>query len=259
MRICFTTALFGDAKTLDMPGVFEKNSNYDYFLFTDVDEGLLDTSWDIININNNSNIINLNSNVRRSRYPKFMSWELLESLNKHYDVVFYCDAYWHPVGGRNFEKFVRGINSESNFQFIQSQHQTLSIREGGVTEEMEFILKCNRDSKDSIEKTKSFFKKYDPGIDLNFPQYFENTVFGYYFEDDRVREITREFWKIYTEEDITYRDQPLWNFLLLKYNLQPVIRNELTGLVGGGRKHRLFKKDESLKGTMRGDYTQGVY
>ena len=43
MRICFTTALFGDIKTLDMPGVFEKNSNYDYFLFTDVDEGLLDT------------------------------------------------------------------------------------------------------------------------------------------------------------------------------------------------------------------------
>ena len=91
MKICFTTALIGDPKTLDKPAKFERNPNYDYFLFTDINEEHFDTSWDVINIKDNPNVSGLTSNVRKSRYPKFMSWELLESMGKNYDVVFYCE------------------------------------------------------------------------------------------------------------------------------------------------------------------------
>ena len=69
MKICFTTALFGDPKTLDKPAKFERDPNYDYFLFTDIDEEHFDTSWDIVNIKDNPNISSLSSNTRKSRYP----------------------------------------------------------------------------------------------------------------------------------------------------------------------------------------------
>jgi hypothetical protein len=41
MKICFTTALFGDPKTLDKPAKFERNPDYDYFLFTDINKNIL--------------------------------------------------------------------------------------------------------------------------------------------------------------------------------------------------------------------------
>ena len=39
------------------------------------------------------------------------------------------------------------------------------------------------------------------------------------------RKLSKEFWDIYTNEDITYRDQPLWNLLLLKNNIKPLVDN----------------------------------
>ena len=83
-------------------------------------------------------------------------------------------------------------------------------------------MECLRDTTESIQKTINFFKNCDPSVDLQFPQYFVNTVFGYKFNDKTIRDFTRKFWEIYTEEDIKYRDQPLWNFLLLKYDHTPL-------------------------------------
>jgi hypothetical protein len=227
MKICFTTALFGDPKFLDTPPKFERNPNYDYFLFTDIDEEHFDTSWDVINIKDNPNISNLSSNTRKSRYPKFMSWELLESLGKSYDVVFYCDAYIIPntnmqKPNQSWNKITSDIMNKKTFSFMQEKHRKDFVRKGGIVAECYNITKQMRDSSESIQKTINFFKNYDPSVDLQFPQYFENTVFGYKFNDKTIRDFTKKFWEIYTKEDITYRDQPLWNFLLLKYGYKPL-------------------------------------
>lgn len=227
MKICFTTALFGDPKTLDTPAKFERNPNYDYFLFTDIDEEHFDTSWDIINIKDNPNISNLSSNTRKSRYPKFMSWELLESMGKNYDVVFYCDAYVVPNTNmrrpiQSWNKITSDIMDEKTFPFMQKKHQRTDVCKGGIMAECKYIVECLRDTTESIQKTINFFQNYDPSVDLQYPQYFENTVFGYKFNDKTIRDFTRKFWEIYTKEDITYRDQPLWNFLLLKYDYKPL-------------------------------------
>ena len=227
MKICFTTALFGDPKFLDTPPKFERNPNYDYFLFTGIDEEHFDTSWDVINIKDNPNISNLSSNTRKSRYPKFMSWELLESLGKSYDVVFYCDAYVVPNTNmrrpiKSWNKIISDIMNEKTFPFMQKKHERTDVCKGGIMAECYNIKENNRDSSESIQKTINFFKNYDSDVNLQYPQYFENTVFGYKFNDKTIRDFTRKFWEIYTKEDITYRDQPLWNFLLLKYDYKPL-------------------------------------
>ena len=135
MKICFTTALFGDPKFLDTPPKFKRNPNYDYFLFTDIDEEHFDTSWDIINIKNNPNISNLSSNTRKSRYPKFMSWELLESMGKNYDVVFYCDAFVVPNTNmrkpiQSWNKIISDIMNEKTFPFMQKNTNELMFVKG---------------------------------------------------------------------------------------------------------------------------------
>ena len=81
-------------------------------------------------------------------------------------------------------------------------------------------------------------------------------VFGYSFENENVRNITKRFWDIYTTEDITYRDQPLWNFLLLKYNFKPIIENKLRAKTMRRRwRHRcLFIRFKDNMGTMRENY-----
>lgn len=230
MKICFTTALFGDPKTLDKPAKFERNPDYDYFLFTDIDEEHFDTSWDVINIKDNLNISTLTSNVRKSRYPKFMSWELLESLGKNYDVVFYCDAYLAPYVNYDWYQSAYDIiyHKKDRIGFTQAHHFNENACKGGISYEMDLIIKAKRDAKQSIDATKMFFKKNDESVNLNANGYVMNTTFGYNFNDCDVRKLLSEFWKIYISENITYRDQPLWNFLLLKYGHKPIINNELS-------------------------------
>ena len=245
MKICFTTALFGDPKTLDTPPKFERNPNHDYFLFTDIDEEHFDTSWDVINIKDNPNISNLSSNTRKSRYPKFMSWELLESMGKNYDVVFYCDAWVIPNTNianatHSWNKITSDIMNENTFPFLQKNHQWKIVREGGILSELKKIREANRESSENIKKTINFFENYDSTINLQYPQYFENTAFGYAFNSKTIRDFTRKFWEVYTTEDISIRDQPLWNFLLLKYNYIPLLNEYLTQKPPRHKKRRVY-------------------
>jgi hypothetical protein len=71
MKICFTSALFGDPKRLGRPTDFETNPKWDYFLFTDID-GLESNSWTVVNIKDIPEIRDIPSSIRKSRYPKFM-------------------------------------------------------------------------------------------------------------------------------------------------------------------------------------------
>jgi len=224
MKICFITAMFGSVCDTPAPSFF-KNPDHDYFLFTDVDANRFNTDWQIVNIKDHPRIKELDSNpnaaVRKSRYPKFMSWELLESLGKTCDFVGYCDGHMAPVF-QNWSQITDKIQAH-DFGFLQSIHHNKDVLNGGILREVQEIVKHRKDSKERIEKTIHFFQQYDPSVRLDYPQYFENNRFMYKFQDEKFRQITSEFWDIYTKEDITYRDQPLWNYLLLKNNLKPLV------------------------------------
>ena len=72
--------------------------------------------------------------------------------------------------------------------------------------------------------------------------------------------LTKKFWDIYTTEDITYRDQPLWNFLLLKYDFTPIIRNDLKrNTISRRWKHRCwFIANRDNRGLMQKNYKKGL-
>lgn len=223
MKICFISTVFGDPTTIDRPALFKKMDGCDYFLFTDHDASYFgETSWDIVNIKSNKNISEIDSNIIKSRYPKFMSWELLESMGKTYDYVFYCDTWTWPNINMDWNDICKKVSQNKDFPLVQSMHPNPKVRKNGIRGEVGLILKLKRETKDSLDKTLSFMQSTAPEVNLSKSNYFyENTSFGYEFKSSIIRNFTKEFWKTYTTEDISFRDQPLWNFMLMKNKVRP--------------------------------------
>lgn len=216
MKIVFITSLFGQRG--NKPAVkFDRVKGCQYFLFADRDQEHLKTSWDVHNISNNPNVSSLKCNIRKSRYAKFMGWELLDSMGVDYDCIYYCDAHWNPKPNVDWVSISNAFISQT-YPFLQLIHKVSCNH--GIAHECQHIIDCHRDSKDNIVKTLSFFREKFPEISLSAKQYFENTMFGY-TPNDLVKKVTKNFWEIYRQSDITFRDQPTWNLCLLKHGETP--------------------------------------
>ena len=210
--------MFGNPSQIDVPSRFERIPDHDYFLFTNIDSEHLNTSWDVINIEGNKAVHDLDCKIRKSRYPKWMGREL---LHQEYDAIFYCDAFYSPKSNVDWAAYAKQIKNKE-FGFMQALHG----HRFGVGDELDYIAHKNKDTKANTEKTKKFFKKYDASVNLHENIYYVNTAFGYDPNNELVKTILSEFWNIYSNEDITFRDQPLWNFLLLKFNRKPIISKD---------------------------------
>lgn len=221
-KICFISSLYSDGNNFDSPGRFEKIEGHEYFMFTNLAN--LRSDWNVVNTNGIKEINSVDCNIRKSRYAKFLGWNLLSILGVDCDYVVYCDAYITP-NVTNWGDVLKKIDG-LDFAFMQRDHPEKSVRNGGIIREAELIIQCGKDSYRSMKKTIDFFQSKFPKVPLQYPQYYENTVFAYKPDCKKFQEITSEFWEIYTNEDISYRDQPLWNLLLLKNNLKPLIDND---------------------------------
>lgn len=231
MKICFTSSLFG--KTVfsgDVPLQFEKNPEFDYFLFTDKDQNYYNTSWDVINLSNHPDLTNFQDNILKSRFPKFQGFKLLQSLGLHYDFVFYCDAYFSPNINSNWQSICDSLSLNS-LGLIQTKHRDPLIYNGGILKECESILALNKDSPESIENTLHFFQSIDPEVNLSTGPYFENTMFGYDVKNKNIIDFLNNYWTIYSSKKISRRDQLTWNFLLSHYELNPLTHDKFNPLL----------------------------
>lgn len=220
MKICFITSVFGNRKSFK-PGMFNRNKNYDYLMFVDNDNiSTSNTSWDVVNISSNPNIESLECSIRRSRYPKFMGWQLLDSLNLNYDYIYYCDHHFSPDPDADWYQICGQFN-DRQFPFHCDHHEHHGCRKNGISKECYLIVKSRKDTKQSMEKTQKFIARTYPEVDMYTGPFYQNTMFGYKAANVLVRDTCTEFWKHYTTEDITYRDQPLWNAIIRHRNLTP--------------------------------------
>lgn len=219
MKICFITSLFGNRGNL--PGNLKRVEGFDYFLFSDrCQKSFENSNWDVHNISSNPNICNLKCNIRKSRYAKFLGWELLNSMGLSYDFVYYSDVHYTPRSDVDWVSLSKYI-MDSNI-WAQQLHWGKSTQIKGILEELRLIVGARRDSKENIEKTIKWFKKNYPNVDLSAPVYYRNGHLGYSTQDDLFQKISKEFWNQYITSDISMRDQPFWNVLLKEYNLKPL-------------------------------------
>ena len=213
MKIAFISSLFGDRN--NYPSYFRRVSTYDYFLFSDREQEDLKTSWDVIKISDNPNIVDLDCNVKKSRYAKFLGYELLDSMNIKYDCIYYCDAHYSPALVDWVHKSSKFISMD--FSFAQDWHFFRHIRRGGIRAECKSILKFRKEKKKNINKTINFYKKI-----MQILIYLHNNIMQtlclVIIQVKLVKKL-RDFWEIYTNSDVTFRDQPTWNLVLLKHGV----------------------------------------
>lgn len=223
MKIAFITSVFGNRG--NNPVKFQRVEGCDYFLFSDRDQKDFNTNWDVYNISNNPNISNLDCNVRKSRYAKFMGWELLGSMGLNYDFIYYCDVHYSPKSNVDWLDLTQSIINSNTWS--QDLHWDQLTQTSGILKECELIINGHRDSKKNMEKTINWFRHNYGNVDLSAPIYFRNGHLGYNTQDELFQKISKEFWKQYTTSDISFRDQPFWNVLLKSYNVKPIDCNFL--------------------------------
>jgi len=206
-RICFVSVYIGNKEHKEISYKLERNDLYDYLFFTNLDKkDFKGVEWEIIKINVND-FPGLN-NVKISRYFKFMSYKYIrESLGRDYDIILYCDCYLYPKYKAKWEKIIKGIDDYGILQYI---HPTKKC----VAKELEGICKNGKDTYDNMKRTELYLGGIDGKIDLKEDGlFFENTVIGFNIRSEDVIKYLEEFW-FYYKDCPTYRDQPLWNFLL---------------------------------------------
>lgn len=206
MKKCFITSLFcEDSKMIDLPGTFEKIPGYDYFLFTNI-KTPINTSWEIKQVKTHENL----SMIVNSRFPKFQGWKFLPG----YDIIIYCDAYLSPKPDRNLWDSLVQETVDSPNGVLQSRHPVRNC----AYQECKVCAYYRKDSKSSLEKTIRFFQ--EEKLPQNFGLW-ENIAFCYYTKNEKALKLFDELWKFYSRQEYTFRDQPIYSYIVYKTGITP--------------------------------------
>lgn len=236
-RICFVSTYIGDSNLKDISDNFETNPKYDYLFFTNLKkEEVKSKSWEVIEVNLDK-FKDIKNNVKISRYFKFFIFNYFKKIGRNYNYVFYNDSHLYPSPKVNWEKIADNIKkhtlkSDNNIGIIQYNHPRIKL---GIKQDLDNIVRFRKDTQENVNKTKKFLHKLDPDINLKTPQYYENTVLGFYLKDTKVIKFQKKFWANYLKCP-TYRDQPLWNFTYLKNNVKPLVDKKLRSYFLGDKK-----------------------
>ncbi|VVU95066.1 hypothetical protein CPAV1605_791 [seawater metagenome] len=216
LKICFITSLISNkfSEFIDYP----KGKKFDNFDFKIIcDKNVNFDGWDTIYISKKelAKHADINetyplSEIYMSRYAKFMIWEYFEKNKIKYDYIVYCDSYLYPKETINWDYFIEDYLK--NNDIIQTLHNVSCLSDCNG------VVKFKKDTEENILKLKEYLNERN--YDLNSKNYYENTILIYNTNNDNLKKTLSEFWKIYTKEKLTYRDQPLWNYVCEKNNIR---------------------------------------
>tara|TARA_B100001175_G_scaffold76197_1_gene63657 strand:- start:9153 stop:9917 length:765 start_codon:yes stop_codon:yes gene_type:complete len=237
MKYCFITTIIADSfESGDNPQIFDRNPEHDYYLFTNLPENTYqNTSWDIITLNENENCLKgIESNVIKSRFMKFMGWKyIIQNMKKKYDMIVYCDATFYPKNKKKDWEEVYKVVKEYGIV------QKLKVPERNAYTECVKIYKKKKDTQKRSKQMLNFLKEE------NIPEkryITENCYFAYDPTNKQLKEAFEFFWKLY-KKNITHRDQPLWDYVKWKKDINPYIKSKFFSSV---RSTSLFGKLSDL-------------
>lgn len=198
MKIVFYTANYSDNIPVDIPKRFHKILGYDYFLFTNLDEKLFNTSWKIIKTEKFHE-----NNILSSRYVKWNIHKLLPN----YDVFIWMDSWIYPNNLRK-EEYANYILDLNKYDIILCKH----LERNCIYDEFDSVIKYKKDSIDNVNKNKEILLKN------NYPP--NNGLFelGFFLRNNK-KEINNILEKLYDFlVENSYRDQLAINYIFWKYN-----------------------------------------
>ena len=218
-QICFVTSLFSDnPKLIEREGPYpvanytNSHSTFKYYYFTNVDpDGLPSNGWEIIQLQE----MNFERYITKSRWPKFMGFRhrKLQSCK----AIIYSDANRPPKDLKYAEwKGLVEKVLESKDGIMQDRRPSKET----IFDEMHSIVARDKDIAANIDASKKWFLEQND---------FHNDAPGWWNmalimdpSNARLQELLTTLWAHYSQELLSWRDQPLWRYLVDKLDMEPL-------------------------------------
>lgn len=208
-KYLFVTANFGNDDNFPHCQVFD---NHDFIMFTDNFTKYENSGWTLQELDHDfCKNVKIN-NILKNRYIKFQLHKEINILD--YDMIVYCDGYMVPKSCNIWTTFSSCVKE---FGIVQKLHKR------NIYQECRAIHEKHKDTKTNMNNMIRYFKSLSvPPIHM-----YENTAFCYDPSNMKIIQVLDEFWSLYRHLNITYRDQPLWSYILYKNELNPCVKNKL--------------------------------
>lgn len=211
-EVCFVTSLYSPGATFadhppDVSHLLRDNPTFKFILFTNMQE-ISAPGWERV-----VKPVECRRFITQSRWAKFLAW-------KHPGMqlcqgVVYMDAWIKPSDNASeWRDIVTKIrNSKSGLMQYRHSRQ-------GPLDELSAILAAKKDIKRNVDASASWLT-HQNDFDERSPVYI-NTFFGYDPSNPRYQLVSQAFWDRYSLELDSWRDQPVWSYMLHKYRIKPV-------------------------------------
>jgi len=214
--ICFVSSIYGKSnKATDKPGDFRDFSinsatSHRFFLYTNL-PSIEAPGWTKI-----VKDLKYRRLITQSRWGKFMSWKDPEIQGCK--TVFYFDGYFAPQNNPSGFLHMSAAIHDSEVGFAQVNHPFDKHRT--PLQEFEGILELKKDIPSNVEKSIEWLNA-QPDFYNNCTLY-ANWYFGFDPTNSDFQQATQFFWDHYSQEEDSWRDQPLWCYTLGHFHLRPI-------------------------------------
>lgn len=243
--VCIITASFAKAegamdKMWNVTTFAGSNSSFGYYYFSNIDRNASIYGWEGILLDS----LPYRRMITQSRVPKFMSWKH-PVIRQNCKTVFYLDASSRPRSAAHFVSFLHDLQGKvmnSTVGFASPFHPK---RNHNVISELRDILAERKDIKRNIDNSLAWFRNQSDFHD-SVPVY-ANTYFMYSVTSTNWHTMMDEcFWKRYSLELDSWRDQPLFSYCVYHLGLKPIsFKYGILGAAGLGHNgHQYGEADD---------------
>lgn len=213
--ICFVSCGYSDtAAELDpLSDVHERYPDFKFFIFTN----LHDQEWETPGWEKIITEFTFRRRITHSRYGKFLAWKY-DKIRNNCRIVYFMDPVLEPRA--NDTTFIELAEMIEAYEpgFMQFRHPR---KRKSLMKEFEGIAMAKKDNEANLNKSTTWMKAQPDFNDTT--NIFLNQCIGYNPRSKIFQELTTSMWERYSLELDSWRDQPLWAFMLRRHKVEPKV------------------------------------
>ena len=214
-EVCFVTSVYASTPEAadsppDVREIREANPTFAFFAFSCLDP-LEAPGWTM----KRKTFGQYKRFITQSRWAKFMAWQ--DDDVHGCQAVFYMDGFCGPKlkHSDRYKRLAKAIH-ESEFGLFQNRHEIAK----DPLDELNRIVQRKKDIAKNVEASKAWLVA-QPDFHADIPMY-ANHYIGYDPKNIRFQQATQFFWDRYSLEVDSWRDQPLWSYVLDHFQIKPI-------------------------------------
>eukprot|EP00980_Cylindrotheca_fusiformis_P000338 scaffold90_cov105-Cylindrotheca_fusiformis.AAC.1 len=220
-EVCFVSSSYAKSSSMmdNLVHVVNESPYIKFYIFTNLnDEEWSTPGWNKIVTN-----FTYRRKITHSRHGKFLAWQNPQLMEC--GAIFYLDACVRPSQDQQLWRDMATKLANSDVGFMQYLHPR---KRRGISAEFVAIQRGGKDVFENIDESLKWMVSQPDFVD-DIPIYW-NEQFGYSPKSKAFQTVSQAFWDVYSGEISSWRDQPLWAFMLHRYNVTPMLWPEHTTL-----------------------------